>query len=312
MNIAMLRRNRELSGLTFLLSFMQKFCWGEKKNWVPCSAESFKGKEKKSKTRMGMEKGAEYLSRAELGEGLIPSKTEQSIAAIKNWKYWFVQNMMEKENRQLAAACDERITRAIARGKNVRCEHKGDHRLGRAGASALADSLFRMYLDNEIRALDIPAMDPYFTRDPGPVEFGHSMSEEEYLPRQFAEAPTGEFYLQSEDEHAISWKMSEVEYYLSDDEVSEDVEITPIRTDWEERNSTYFDLRQLLLHGKFTGEKVLAKARMFAHTDVISWWQFKKLREFAGMVANYRGKKRRQLVQEEMQFSTSEEVLINQ
>lgn len=284
MNIVNQKKRVELSSLVYFLGFMKKVCWEKKENWVP-----FVKDKPKSRTRIAMDKAATYIATAESGRSLNPARFEQSIRAIQNWKFYFVQQMAEKVNIQQEEACKKRISLAESLGKKVSCPHKDNHLLGKEGASILADNLFRMYYDAEVRAMEENPVDPYFTRDPGPIEFGRSMADAEFLPRQFAEQPTGEFYLQSEDEHSISWKLVDGDFF-SDDEVVEDEEGFTQLIDWNERNERYFDLRQLLLHRKFSGEVILRKAHAMATADMISFWQFKKLREFAVAIANFRNR----------------------
>lgn len=282
MTITQLRKNCNLSGLVYLLGFMQKCAWDSEKDFVPITRDT----KKKSKTRIAMEKAAQYIAQCEQGIGLDGKKFINSINAIKNWKHWFVEYMQDKDNIQLVEACQKRIWTGKLNNKDLKCSHKNDHKLGKDGAAKLADNLFRMFYDGEVRAKEEAPIDPYFTREAGPVEWGRSMSDDTFLPRQFAEQPTGEYYSITEDEHASGWKMST----YSDDEVSEDIEILPIRTDWADRNERYFELRQDILHRKFIPQKILQKALMLAKTDLIGWGQYKKLRQFAADVGMYHNK----------------------
>lgn len=260
------------------------------RTWVPFVRDN----KQLSKTRAAMEKAASYLARAETGRGLDAAKTEQAINSIKNWKYWFVKNMASKENIQLTRDCNNRIATAAMRGKKVTCEHNGNHTLGERGAAALANNLFRMFYDSEVRAGEEPGITPFWTRDAGPVEFGESLSDEKHLPRQFAEAPTGPEYIAAEDEHAMSWDMGGDEFF-TDDEIVEDEKGQHIVVDYRERDEKYFELRQGILHAKNAEEvqKVIIKARNLCEswTDdnhvehqgagVIANWMFHKIRYFA-------------------------------
>lgn len=279
MNIQQLRRNCDMAGFVHLLGFMEKLCWQKPRDFAPIKRDT----KKLSPSRIAMEKGAKYLVQAEIGIGLDVRQVEISLSHIKTWKYWFVQNMKDKDNQQLEDACQKRIWIGVRAGKKLVCEHK-DHKLGEKGAAELADNLFRMFYDNELRALQESPMDPYFTRDPGAVEFGESMSDAKYLPRQFAEQPTGPEYHRSDDENAADWNMGSG---YSDDEVVEDVEILPVRVDWEDRNERYFELRQDILHRKFSMQKILRKALFLARTDMIGWNHLVKLRSFAADVVKY-------------------------
>jgi len=90
----------------------------------------------------------------------------------------------------------------------------------RAEAILLAQNIFKGILDGEVRAKLASTLDPYWTRDAGPVEWGHSFSDEEYMPRQYAEACTGPEYLREEDEHAVEWTMGDFDPENNDEVVS--------------------------------------------------------------------------------------------
>lgn len=284
MNITQLRAQRDFAAITHVLGFMKLFCWDKPQDFVPIKRDE----KKKSPTRIAMEKAAQYICQCENGIGLNPKKLEMSMNQIKNWKFYFVKNMADKDNQQLVEACQKRIWNGTMNGKKLTCTHK-NHKLGLDGAAKLADNILRMFYDEEVRAKEIPAIDPYFTREAGAVEWGQSMSAEEFLPRQFAEQPTGEYYLQSEDEHSVSWKMVDGEFGTDDKQV-EDQEIVPVKTDWVDRNERYFDLRQDILHRKFPAGKIIKKAFFLAKTDMIGWGQFHKLRGFAADVAMFGGR----------------------
>lgn len=285
MNIQQLRSRRDLAGISYVLGFMNLFAWERPRDFVPIKRDD----KKKSPSRIAMEKAAQYIGQCERGIGLDHKKFEMSMAAIKNWKYWFVHNMKDKDNNQLVEACQKRIWTGKLAGKTLTCHHK-DHLLGEVGAARLADTLFKVFYDAEVRAAEEPIMDPYFTREAGAVEFGQSMSSEEFLPRQFAEQPTGPEYIQNEDEHSVSWKMVDGEFFSDDEVVQEDSEVLPIRTDWNDRNERYFELRQDILHRKMSTQKILRKALFLAKTEMIGWGQYGKLRSFASDVAMYKDK----------------------
>src|SRR5579863_770299 len=190
-----LTRNQTLGMFSLVLAFMDKLCWeparDAKRSWVPENKETLEVKSREKnygKTRLAMNKAASFLARAEIGEGLNSKQVEQAFAVIKNWKFYFVDNMKDKTNIQLEEQCKSRIRLAVRAGKKLECKHLNQkHLLGKSGAIALADNIFRMVYDAEVRALQENGLSRYYARDPGPVEFGESMCDPKFLPRQFAE-----------------------------------------------------------------------------------------------------------------------------
>lgn len=265
---------------------------------------------------------------------LNPNEVERAIKSIQNWMFYFVSNMKSKPNKQLITSCLESnanyVSMKIARGEPYRhgeqfvCDHgvifttfeynveingvetdvkkiaagfhanEPHHLLGTEGAKALADNIFRAYYDGETRAMSEPTLSPYFSREAGPVEFGETLSDEKHLPRQFAEAPTGEYYLTAEDEHAAAWVMSDIsEDFASEDEpVANDEGDFKLVIDISEREIKYGELLVAMIRSKSMDEcnSILAKARTMAEAEIIGWWQFSKLRDHATDTVNRRAR----------------------
>lgn len=98
--------------------------------------------------RQRMERSATYLASAEQGAGLDPEIVEYSLFCIRNWKKYFVQYMIGKQNM---------------RDGGLLTKHT---------ASELADNIFRAFYDMEVRAFAEPTKGLYNEREPGALEFG--------------------------------------------------------------------------------------------------------------------------------------------
>lgn len=229
----------------------------------------------KSALRLAMEESARYLAQAEIGRGLNARQAEACFQTVSRWKRFFVMYMAKKPNLQ---------ARPDKNGKQPL--------LGRRGAISLADNLFRIVYDAEVRALSEPAISPYWTREPGPIEFGRSLAEDEFLPRQFAEVPTGPEYKPEEDEHATNWLLSEEneekELVESETGFHEDV-------DFQERNLKYSELLSEMIKAAKANKSlrpILLHAEQLAKADVIAEWQLNKLRGRASHYSEYKQQKR--------------------
>jgi hypothetical protein len=304
MSNQVLSRKHQLLLFTGVATLLEELCWKPtreaKRTWIPKSKNTLDQEAKASqrgKTRIEMEKACSYIVRAEIGEGLNHKKVEQCFAIIKNWKKYFVQFMASKVDLQKAELCQTRIRLAIRAGKKLECKHTDKHVLGTPGAAALADSIFMMFYDNEVRALKESGISPYFGRDAGPVEFGESMSDPSHMPRQFAEIPTGPEYSSREDEHASAWTMSDWSELNenNDDEYVETENGRELVIDFNSRNEIYGDLRRDLMHCKdqTARDKVLKHAENLVKLDRISNYQFNGLKYFSFQVLSYRIKEYR-------------------
>lgn len=293
-----LTRQQTLGVFTLVLAFMEQMCWEPareaKRKWIPESRESldFKAREKNyGKTRVAMNKAASYLAKSELNIGLDQKQVAMAFSTIKNWKFYFVENMADKKNIQLEEECKKRIAIGRRAGKALACEHNDKHLLGRKGAIALADNIFRMVYDAEIRAYQETGLSRFYARDPGPVEFGENMSDPEYLPRQFAEVPTGEFYTSKDDEHTSNWSMGDFsELTIGDDEHVETEFGNQLIIDYSTRNEKYGDLRRAIMKAKDQDEreKIVLKGENMAKLDIIADWQARSLKYWSFQVASYR------------------------
>ncbi len=296
-----------------------------------CNYAAPKIEKQQGEMRRAMEQACHYLAKRELGLGLHAPTVASAYQAISKWKISFVEFMQHKPNLQAIKACDERILIALTgmgsgvrvltieqRGaiakrqgykKGIKCEcPNSQHLLGKAGANALADNIIMMSYEIEARALgaciddfsllEEPLMirpsqgiSRWFTRDVGPVEWGHSLCDEEYLPRQMAEVPLGSYYEKTEDEHAHDWHMADDEYSSEDEvDVREDENGIHEVTDWQRREIAYGEMISALIQAAKAGigkQKILAKAVQLKEIGEISNWQMMKLRQFAGMVSEY-------------------------
>ncbi len=303
MSTEALTRKQQLGLFTAILTFMDELCWAparqEKQTWIPESVNTLEAKSKekqRGKTRVAMEKAGTYLAMAEIGIGLDPKRVEMSMLAIKNWKFYFVENMKDKENIQMKQGCLDNIRLGAKIGKKYKCSHK-NHLLGKKGAAELADVIFKIYYDNEIRALRETGISPYFSRDAGPVEFGESLSDEQYMARQFVEVPQGEFYLAKEDENATGFSLSDVsDFYKSDDEVVETESGREIIPDFSARNEKWGDMRRAVMRApnQDARERLVREAENLAKMDVIAQWQARNVRYFSWQCNVYYAKEAHQ------------------
>ncbi len=266
----------------------------------------------KGKQRQAMEKAANYLAHCEINEGLNPAKVKEAFQAILTWKKSFVKFMQFKENKQAIKACEEKqlfIQKLMIREQrpiNIRVCRDHKHLLGYKGAIILADSLFKMQYEIEARALGATLKDdqyllseenrslrvlglsPYWTREAGPVEWGHSLSDAEYLPRQFAEVPEGPEYRVEEDEYAHQWNLASEFGLTGNDEVVEDQNSgMQHKPDYEESVLKYGELLIELIRTVRANRSpsiVLARAEKMEEMNIITSWQYYKLRENAAML----------------------------
>lgn len=290
-----LKRNDVLGLFTLVSGFMYTFAWNQEREYVPESKATQDQKTKESqfgKTRRQMQLSCTALAMMEAKNvGLAPKEVERHIHSIKNWKHFFVKFMAPKLNVQLKEECAANIKLGARIGRDYKCTHTDGHLLGKTGASALADSIFKSVYDSEVRAFNEPTISPYFSRDfsqTGPVvEYGEIQADQ--IPRQFVEICQGPYYLSSEDEHSNS--STQFESYGADDEFIEndDFKTHSIDLSVSESRELWGDMRRLVMRAKTPAlrEDLVRRGEVLAKTDRLQDWQARNLRWFAFQCNQY-------------------------
>ncbi len=208
----------------------------------------------KSAKRLLMEKSATYLASGAEGKGLDVKQVNAALWFIGDWKKSFVHFLTGKTDKE-----GNIITVQVA--------------------CTMADKTFLGFYNAECRAFAEPTMDPYWTRQAGPVEFGEDQFSENREVEEVNVMYNEALAMRSSRDEVVGvptdgeleafhvargWADDRV--YAQDDEVVEREDGFHASTelsDWQERTIKYGELLSALINGE-NAEKILLRAAVLA------------------------------------------------
>ncbi len=196
-----------------------------------------------SKTRELMNKSASYLAFGNEGRrGLDPVKVEACLYHINNWKKWFVMYVSDKP-------LDENGYSLLG----MVMEFGPQPKMGRALASKLADKLFTLYYEGEVRAWESAPMGKYWERS--------ELGAPEYMDWQMSDKVGKDSRLEGEARETIDYskKLGVAKWYTTNKKKSTN------RTELVRLMIRYPDKKNLILRNASN----MAKQKMITKEDLV-------------------------------------------